>query len=114
MPAEPSSSTRDERGQAAYNASVETQPTPPERRLHLTLDLHADDMQGIYEALQRIADDVDNEGREERDWTSGGRDSGFHLTLTVTDPDLTPAVYYERLKDWMRAKSAAKAAVRDA
>lgn len=77
---------------------------PPKRRLHLTLDLGADDLDEVYHALRSIADDLDREQREQRDWTSGGSGSGWHLTLEVTDPAMNAERFYEALKAWSDAR----------
>lgn len=80
----------------------------PQRRLHLALNLDADDLDAVYHALRSIADDLDHDGRETREWTSGGSDSGFHLTLAVTDPEMTAERYYEQLKAWSDARREAR------
>lgn len=55
---------------------------PPHRRLRLVLDLEADDLAELSAALTRIGNDLEYEGREQREVTSGGYGSGWHLTLT--------------------------------
>lgn len=78
-------------------------PKPPERRLRLTLDLGADDLDEIHSALIMIANSIDLDGREEREVTSGGWASGHHLKLVVTDPEMTGDRFRELLWEWRRA-----------
>ena len=86
-------------------------PTPdpdiPRRRLRLQLDLGADTLNDLYHALVSIADDLDHNGVEERDQTTGGYTSGHHLTLTC-DPDQTGDQYREQLEAWSLARKATR------
>lgn len=83
-------------------------PAPPKRRLKLTLDLDADDLDGIYDALRSIATDTILDGREEREITSGGCDSGYHLNLTVQDAAMTGDRFRTELAVWMATRKEAR------
>lgn len=65
----------------------------PQRRLRLNLDLGADDLRHLAEALRTIAIDLELTNREERTVTSGGWSSGYHLELVLTDPEMTGDKY---------------------
>lgn len=71
----------------------------PKRRLHLTLDLGADDLTELTSALHLLANDLEYEGVEERTTTSGGSGSGYHLTLTC-DRLMTATKYRHDLAVW--------------
>lgn len=77
---------------------------PPERRLRLDLTLHADDLHEVATSLLNIARDLEIEGREERERTSGGYRSGHTLELTVTDPDMDGDRYRAELSEWVRRR----------
>ena len=70
-----------------------------QRRLRLTLDLGADDLGSLGDALRDIATDLEIEDRETRTTTSGGWSSGYHLELVVTDPEMTGDKYRQCLSD---------------
>jgi hypothetical protein len=76
----------------------------PRRRLRLVLDLGADDLDSLAHALHLLANDLEHDGREERMVTSGGYDSGYHLTLAC-DPDQTGDVYRTQLAAWHSAQT---------
>lgn len=59
----------------------------PRRRFRLTLDLEADSIRDLTDALEHIAWDIHAEGRDERSVTSGGWSTGYHFDL-VCDPDM--------------------------
>lgn len=78
----------------------------PKRRLRLTLDLGADDLDELGSALHTLANDLEADGVEERDVTSGGYGSGYHLLLTVTDPAMDAERFQRDLKDWVAQRKA--------
>lgn len=77
-----------------------SEPTPPKRRLHLTLDLGADDLREAASTLWNIAEEMERDGREERRVTSGGWGSGYSLTMRVTDPEMDGDRFRDELKEW--------------
>lgn len=84
---------------------------PPENRIHLTLDLHADDIRHAIRALEGIAYDLavwDSKGREDGEVTSGGYHSSHHLSVKVTDPEQTGDRYREQLQAWFEKRKAAR------
>lgn len=73
----------------------------PNRRLHLLLDLHADDLDEIRRVLEQIALDFIIEPRENIDnLTSAGWASGHHLTLKC-DPAMDHDKYIAALDAWL-------------
>lgn len=84
-----------------------TPGTPPRRRLRLVLELDADDLDEVVAALGNIACSLVG-GGEERQVTSGGWASGYHLTLT-SDPEQTGDRYREQLSAWSAARRAERA-----
>lgn len=91
-----------------------TTPTPdpagaepgsiPHRRLRLNLDLEADDLDSLTSAMRIMANDLDVEGQEVvLDRTSGGYDSGYHLTVTC-NPEQTGDRFREQIATWAAAR----------
>lgn len=78
----------------------------PKRRLRMSLDLGSDDLPAMACELRSIAHDLEYEGREERDTTSGGYSCGYHLTVSVTDPEMTGERFREELEAWRVASVA--------
>lgn len=66
---------------------------PPHRRLRLVLDLEADDLDELRRALHVIGNDLDYEGIEQRETTSGG----LRLWLPPHDP---PPLSAEEVEMW--------------
>ena len=106
----------EQRAQTAPEPS--TQPAIPHRRHRLDLTLEADDIQALLSALASVEYDVLTKERE-HDWTqpvditSGGSDSGWHLSIT-SDLSIEGDAYRESLKAWSKANRAARAAARAA
>jgi hypothetical protein len=80
-----------------------TDEAPPKRRLTLTLNLQADDMDEMARALRQIALDFDMKPDEYRRSTSGGWASGYDLKVDV-DPEMTGDLYRERLDEWFQGR----------
>jgi len=78
------------------------QPTPPKRRLQLTLTMGADDLKELVYSLMSLATDLDLNECEQWERTSGGVASGHHLNLTC-DPDMTADLYQTELEAWIKA-----------
>ena len=70
----------------------------PRRRLVLNLSLQADDLAELGQALRTLGNDLEWENLEEREITSGGYSSGFHLTLTC-DQEMTGDRYRKLLME---------------
>lgn len=79
-------------------------PAPPRRRLRLLLDLGADDLHALCAALNVIANDLDHEGRTERETTSGGYSDGWHLVLTDAGEHVTHDSFVAALNEWREAR----------
>lgn len=77
----------------------------PQRRLRLQLDLQADDLHEMAGALQSLAVDLEVDGREQREVTTGSYAWGGHLTLDV-DEDQDHDRYYAQLRAWMQQRQA--------
>lgn len=74
-------------------------PSAPHRRLRLELYLQADDLTELAAALIRLANELEVDGVEQVEVTSGGYASGHHFTLTC-DPAQTGDRYREQLSRW--------------
>jgi hypothetical protein len=64
--------------------------------LEIKLNLGADDVKELARALENIAYDIERDGREEREVTSGGWAAGWHYSLTC-NPDMTGDLYRDLL-----------------
>jgi hypothetical protein len=81
-------------------------PEIPHRRHQLVLKLEADDMDAMLSALRAIEHDLllkerDHDWNHPVDITSGGTDSGWHLTID-SDLTITSDAYRTSLMDWHR------------
>lgn len=74
---------------------------PPKRRLHLTVDLHADDWSALSDAFSDLRHAVFIDGST--NCTSGGSDAGWHVEVT-DNPEMTPERYRTALNEWMEAR----------
>lgn len=83
--------------------TTDLDPAPPRRRLHLTLNLEADDLDELTDSLDQIAIDLRMDGREERHTTSGGYRSGYTLHLTC-NPNQTGDRFRTELAAWMKQR----------
>lgn len=79
----------------------------PKRRLQMRLDIQADSISELSDALRNIGIDLEIEGREEREVTSGGWGSGYHYSLTC-DPDMDGDIYRAELQQWMEQRKEAR------
>lgn len=79
---------------------------PPKRRLAIRLDLGADDLATAANTLRSIAIDLDCADSEEVDRVSGGWSTGYHLTVTITDPEMTGDRFRELLEVWRQERVA--------
>lgn len=68
----------------------------PHRRHHLTLDLEADSLLDLVGVLHYLADELEVEGRDQRDIRSAGFATTFVATLR-TDPTQTGDRYRRQL-----------------
>jgi hypothetical protein len=75
----------------------------PHRRLRIKVDLEADDIQELTRALDGISLDIERDGREERDVTSGGWGAGYHYSLTC-NPDMTGDLYRDLLAHYVEQR----------
>ncbi len=83
-------------------------PPPPHRRLRMKLDLEADDLDSLASALRTMANDFDIDGVETvLDRTSGGYDSGYHLSVAC-NPEQTGDRFREQLAAWAAERRAAR------
>ena len=73
----------------------------PRRRLHLTLDLRADDLDALWHTVRNVVDELHREGRTKANMISGGHDSGFSLTLTDQGEHVTGESYREALTAYL-------------
>lgn len=76
---------------------------PPHRRLRLNLDLEADDLHELAHALMAIGNDLELEGAEMREVTSGGYASGHHLVLACDD-SMDHDRFASELAAWMQER----------
>lgn len=82
------------------------EPVLPRRRLQLNLEVDADDLHHLAEALERIAMDLRIKRRESiPSLVSGGFHSGYDLTLSC-NPDQTGDRYREQVDTYFKAKRA--------
>lgn len=79
-------------------------PRPPHRRLMLRLRMEADTLDALYDGLTALAHDLLLDGREDRETTSGGVSSGYHLQLSV-NPEMDHDRYVEVLTAWRSDRS---------
>jgi len=68
----------------------------PHRRHHLTLDLEADSLVDLVGVLHYLADELEVEGRDQRDIRSAGYATTYVATLR-TDPTQTGDRYRQQL-----------------
>jgi hypothetical protein len=78
--------------------------SPPKRRLHLTLDLHADDWSALGDALSDVRHAVMIDGSMNA--TSGGSDAGWHVEV-ADNPEMTHQAYIDALTEWRAEQQAA-------
>jgi hypothetical protein len=89
-------------------------PEIPHRRHQLMLKLEADDIEAMLASLRAIEHDLLIKQRD-HDWnhpveiTSGGYDSGWHLTVT-SDLSIEGDTYRASLKAWVEQNRAARRA----
>lgn len=74
-------------------------PTPPERRMQLTLDMYADDRDSLATALRRLADKVEIDQIGPGEGASGGWSDGYSYRITE-DPDMTGDRFRAELEEW--------------
>jgi hypothetical protein len=77
--------------------------TQPTRRLHVKLDLHADGLDEVRQALEQIGLDLLMDPDETVERTSGGWASGYHLSIKC-DPDMDGDRYRRELSAWSAAQ----------
>jgi hypothetical protein len=75
----------------------------PVRRFRLLLDLQADSEDALISALHVLANDADVDGLV-NDRTSGGTDSGYHLTVVDGGEAITPESYAAERDAWLAAR----------
>lgn len=75
-----------------------------QRRLRLTVQIDADDLDELYRSLNAIAHDVLAEGREYREVQSGGYSSSHSLLLVKAENGVDGDAYRHALSDWMQQR----------
>lgn len=76
---------------------------PPKRRHRFTVDLHADDLEGVRHVLEEITFRVSQAIHGDHPITtitSGGYSNAWHVEHTV-DESVTPESYKEALNAWL-------------
>ena len=72
---------------------------PPKRRWAITVEVHADTLEGMASTLHRIATDLALQPGT-RNSVFGGCDSGGHFVIEDRGAHLTPEDYRAELERW--------------
>lgn len=86
--------------------------TVPHRRLRFLLDLEADSLDELNNALRNIGHSLLLDEQEVREVDSGGWASGYHLELTC-DEQMDGDTYRSRLREWADDRRAKRRAAKE-